>query len=767
MGETVAAMGKAMRRASKALGITKAVKVSKDDAELLEKIRKHVALDADATEAQRKLELDDLRFCDPSTQWADEDRRAREDAGRPCLTEDRLGPFLRQVCNEQRKNKPGVTVNPVDNGGDVDTAEVIQGLIRHIEYNSNADTAYDTAFEWAASVGRGFYRVCTDYVSTDGFEQEILIKRVPNPHLVFVDPAAQESDYSDMQWGGFKSWLSQEDFKRLWPNAQMANMGTGEWKSLGDDAEDWMARDGGACLVVEYFYKEPKKSTIYQLEDGTTVKELPEGVTAKATREAVTDTVKWVKCTAGEILERGEFPSRYIPIVAVLGKETIVDGVRTYSGLIRAGKDPQKRHNYLLTSQVERIAFMPLATWIGAKGFMGNQKALWNRSHKTQMAALEFEIIGDDGQGINAPRLITEEAPIRAVTEAMVGADQGLKAVLGMYDPSLGNREGSQSGLAIGRLQQQAETGNFHYQDNLSRAIRYEGRIILDLLPTIYDTDRVIRIIGEDGTQSTVRINGNPGEGDEGNIREGLPRIFDVKTGKYDVTISTGPSYQSKRQEDRATFMAMLQGPMGQQIATGMPDLVFSVLDTPIARKMADRAKKMLPPQLQDQEDGKPQIPPQVQAQMQQEAQMNQALTQRVNELQDALDKQAIQARATIEKAKVDAEARVEVAKINAQAGLREAEIKAAVPGSVQGAEQFMAQLQQDLGDLQELVLAMHGQMAPKHEGMETPRMEAMEPPHQELGEAPQPLPQPAMTAGADQPMTAGPMAGMEAPNGQ
>ena len=745
-------MGKASRKVLKAIGYLETAKVSKEDAELLETIRKNVELDEDATREQIELELDDLRFCDPTTQWDEKDRRIREGSGRPCLTEDRLGPFLMQVTNEQRKNKPGCQVNPVDSGSDVDTAEVIQGLIRHIEYSSNADTAYDTAFWWAAAVGRGFYRLCTDYTDSESFEQEILIKRVPNPHMVFVDPAAQEADFSDMKWGGFKAWMSVEDFKAQYPKAEMANKGLTEWRSIGDDAPNWMNKDGGACLVVEYFYKDQKPAKLYKFmtETGETVGwELPEGVEAIDSRDAMRTTVKWVKCTAVEILERGELPGEYIPIVAVLGKEMIVNGKRSWAGIIRSGKDPQKRHNYLLTSQVERIAFMPLASWVGAKGFMGKNKEIWANAHKQQMATLEYEITGDEDKPINAPRLITEEAPIRAVTEAMVGAEQGMKAVLGMYDANIGNRQGGESGVAIQRLQSQGETGNYHLQDNLGRAIRYEGRIILSWLPTYYDTPRIVRIIGEDGTQKQIKINGPIQEGDIAD-KEAIGKVFNITTGKYDVTVSTGPSYQTRRQEDQAFLLGMIQNPaMGQMIATKAPDLIAKTMDSPIARELA---KRLTPPEFAEKPGGGAQIPPQVQQQLQQSGQMIEQLTQTVHKLQDEIDGQMAKAQAELAKAQLDSQTKLQIAQMDNEAKLLIAEAQIAGNGMIPELQAKVDELNRQQEELAELALYLHGAVG----GAMPP--EAAEP--VEPAEAPEEV-SPAIPAGA-QPPNAGPEAGME-----
>jgi hypothetical protein len=661
-------MGKLTRKIQKALGFSKTIKVSQEDQDLLDTIREHVALDLEATSEQRELELDDLRFCDPDTQWDDEDRRAREEAGRPVLSEDHLGPFLNNVINEQRKNKPSVQVDPVGGGADVETAEVIQGVMRHDDSTSDADCARDTAFESMVRCGRGFYRICTDYVDEQSFDQEVKIRRIPNIHMVFTDPAAQEADYSDAKWGGFKAWMSQEDFKATWPDAELSKAGASTWASIGDEAEDWMNKDGGAIMVVEYYWKDVQPSKIYQLEDGSVVRTLPEGGKAKAERDSTTTTLRWVKCTAVEILERGEFPAPWVPIIPVLGKELIVNGKKTYSGLIRPGKGPQKRLNYLLTSQVERIAFHPIATWVGARGFMGQMKKVWSSAHKTQVAALEYEIVGDDGDKINAPRLITEEPAINAITGSLLGAQEGIKASLGMFDPSLGNREGSQSGLAIGRLQAQGETGNFHFQDNLSRSIRHEGRIRVHLMSKILDTDRVERIIGDDGARSMVRINAqitDPSEAPFGK-KEAIGRMFDMTTGKYDVITNTGPSYQSKRQEDRAMLLGMLTGPMGQQIATAAPDLMASTLDSPIAKKLSERLKKLLPPQLQDEQTA-PQIPPQVQHQMQQMEGIMQQMGQALQEAQKALETKQIEIQAALQKEQLDNEAMLQKTMIESE----------------------------------------------------------------------------------------------------
>lgn len=727
--------GKTSRKALKSIGFIKTINTPEADEKLLSTIRSNVQLDADATEVQRLLELDDLRFLDPTTQWSDEDRRSRETAGRPCLTEDRLGPFHRQVCNEQRKNKPAVQVNPVDSGADVDTAEVAQGLIRHIEYSSNADIAYDTAFWWAAGPGRGFYRLCTDFVDDESDNQEIQVKRIINPHMVFVDPTAQEGDFSDMKWGGFKSWFSREDFKATWPEAQLSGADSSTWRAVGDDAEDWMDKDGGAILVVEYFYKEFTKGK------------------AKSGRETIKTKVCRVVCTAVEILERSELPGEYIPIIAVLGEEKLVNGQRTWAGLVRAGKDPQKRYNYLLTAETERIAFMPIATWIGARGFMGKDSRVWAAAHKMPIAALEFDIIGADGQGINAPRLITEEAPTQAVTQSKIGAEQGLKAVLGMYDPNMGKNESGQSGIAINRLQAQGETGNYHLQDNLGRALRYEGRIILSWLPTYYDTERIIRIIGEDGTQKQVRINGPVQKPEEALNKEHVGKTFDMTTGRYDVTISAGPSYQSRREEDRMTMGAALTGPMGQLIANRAGDLWAKTLDSPIAKELA---KRLVPPDIaaQNQSGASGQIPPQIKQQMDAMSQQHEQLVQALHAAQDKIEDLEAGNAADMAKAQLDSQTKVAIAEMNNQTELLKVQAQITGAGVVPQLQAKIAELEQSHDELVQLTLAHHDAISGQRPGGD----EQIQPP-QVMPPAGPMAGNPDMPA---QPVNAGQMAGQE-----
>jgi hypothetical protein len=445
-----------------------------------------------------------------------------------------------------------------------------------------------------------------------------------------------------------------------------------------------------------------------------------------------------------------------------LGDEIIQNGERTWSGIVRAGKDPQKRHNYLLTSQIERIAFTPLATWMGAKGFMGKDKSQWQNAHKAQTASLEYEPVDIAGNPAPPPQMVSQEAAIQSVTVALQGSEVGMKAVLGMYDANMGNNQGSDSGIAIQRLQNQGDTGNFHFQDNLSRAIRLEGRIILSWLPVYYDRERIIRIIGEDGAQTTVKINGTIQKPEEGTDKDQVGKIFDLTTGKYDVTISTGPSYQSKRQEDRAMMQAMIASPaLGQIVAQRAGDLVAKTLDSPIATELAER---LMPPDIaaKAQQGNAPQIPPQIQQQMQAMAQQHAQLVQALHAAQDQIEQLTSKADQEMAKAQLDNATKKEIAQMQCEKDILIAETQVLGAGAVPDLKAKIAEYEKQQEDLAQLVLAHHAALVPP-----TPPVDGDQP-SAPMG-APNPsTPQTALAgpmAGDQapaQPLVAGPMAGME-----
>lgn len=700
--------------------------------EFLQKAKDRWKLAVDAHEEQYERGKEDAEFTDPANQWPDNIKSMRGE--KPCLVVDVLTPILKQIVNEQRQNRPAVKVSPVDSQADVKTAEVLQGIVRHIEYNSDADVAYDRACESQVRSGLGFIRVSTAYSDPMSMDQDIQILSVPNPFMVQLDPSSIAPDGSDAQWAFVAEDFTKEDYQAAFPDSQLAGMSSGDWKGIADESPEWMSGQSSACRVVEYFEKTFKKATLYKLEDGSVVTELPEGATAVESRETQLSIVKWYKLNAIEILEETEWGCEWIPLIPVYGDELIIDGKKKYFGLVHRAKDIQKMVNVWKSVQTEVIGLSSKAPWLASVESMAGHEDTWATANIRDWNALPWNAYDESGRQLPPPSRDMQEPAIQAITMALQGSMQDIKAVTGMYDPNLGIRDSSsQSGVAIRNLQHQGQVGNFHFQDNLARSIRHLGRMLVALIRKLYDTPRITRTIGVDESNKMVMVNGQPGDA----LPEGQDQHFDLQTGKYDVTCSVGPSYTSKRQENLALLLDFSKNMPPQQAAL-ITDLVASQLDAPIAEEIARRLKLTLPPELQDKQDGAPDIPPQIQAQMAQAQQQTQALmqqheqlTQALHQVKDQLDDQNAKIQADMAKAQLDAQTKLQIARMGNETEL----IKLQATLDAKSAnDQLLAQLadlQGTHGELQQLVLHLHDAMVHPRE---TPEQEAEEP----VQEAPQ-----------------------------
>lgn len=594
-------------------------KDSKDE-KLLRLSRERFLTASDAEADIRKEALDDLKFR-AGEQWPDEIRRSRMVDMRPCLTINQIPQFIRQVTNDQRQNRPSIQINPVSGGADEDTADVEEGMIRHIQYDSGADAAYDTAFQSAVTSGFGYFRINTAYDDEMSFDQKIQILRIKNPFTVYFDPSCKEPDYSDAMFAFQVEKLSKEEFKDQYPDAEVSQMA--EWTATGDG---WIEKD--ECRVAEYFYREVNSKMIWLISDGTVVDVEPKEFIKKRTTQ--TYSVKWVKHNGYEVLEKTDWPGKWIPIVPVLGDELDIDGNKVLEGLVRQAKDPQRQYNFMASATTETIALAPKAPFIGAEGQFENHETEWQNANTESQPFLQYKPMALSGQQVPPPARQTFEPAIQATTAAMMQSSQDLKAVTGIYQAALGAQGNETSGKGILARQQQSHGANFHFVDNLSRSLRHAGRIIIDLIPHIYDTKRVMRIIGEDGTQKQVTI--SPGGAQP--AAPGVEQVFDVTVGKYDVTVSTGPSYQTKRQEAVASQMQLVSSFPALMPVAG--DILVRNMDWPGANEIADRMEKMLPPQLQENpnEQG---LPPQVQSQISQLTAQNAHLQQALQETTEQL----------------------------------------------------------------------------------------------------------------------------------
>jgi Phage P22-like portal protein len=680
-------------------------------------------------EAERKFRveaLDDLRFR-AGDQWPGSAKRRREARNRPCLTLNVLPARERQILNDRRQNRTAIDVHPVDDNADIETAKILKGMIRHIEYDSNADVAYDRADASAVRMGFGAIRITTEFDGPDSFDQVIKIKSIRNAFNVYLDPSYQEPDGSDAEFGFQFTTYTKEEYKDEFPNSELASLDN--WNSVGDKDPEWLSAD--SVRIVEYFYKESESDKLLLLqnpagdkrtvkksdlpddeieedEDGTYLKS-SEGIRTPIlnTRDMESETVYWCKHNAIELLEpKTVWPSKWIPLVPVLGDELDVDGERKLEGMIRHAKDAVRMKNAMASAQVEAIELAPKAPWIMAEGQNEGYEKMWETANTENYSTLIYKPKTIGSQVLGPPVRLVAEPAINAITEASLQFADELKSITGINDAQLGRTSNEKSGLAINARKEQGQLANFHFADNSRRAQRHVGRILIDLIPKIYDTPRVMRIIGEDGTPDMVKINQPTGK----TTADGQPQIFDVRMGTYDVTVSTGPSYQTKRQESQDSMLQLINSE--PTLLSIIGDLIVKNMDFPNSQEIAERMKKMLPPQLQDDKDAPP-IPPQAQQKIQQYGQMIDQLTAHVNALTEQVKtKQA------------ELESRERIAALQAETQLAINNSQLTSKEAIQGLVSEMEHVHELMGHMvEQRKIDQQGQIADQNAGLQQQQM--------------------------------------------
>jgi len=583
------------------------------------------------------------------------------------VTINRIPQFIRQVTNQQRQMKSSIVVSPSDNEATVEVANVLQSLIRNIEQESNAQEAYNTALNCAAGSSFGYLRVISQFVKGTML-QELRIKRVKNPFLVYMDPSCQEADRSDANYAFVMTEYEKEAFKQEYPNSELSQMP--DWRTLGDKVPDWVTDSG--CRVVEYFVRERRNYTLVQLSDGTCVRKdsiaidldgsflLPGGLSIVQEREDFEYIVKWYKSNGIEILSETIWPGEHIPIVPVLGDEIDINGKTVIESVTRYAKDPQRMFNYWESTETEAIASTPRAPFIGYEGQFEGREAIWGTANVKNHGYLEVKAVVKNGQVLPLPQRNTFEPAIAAIATARAQAVDDMKATTGIYDASLGGRSNENSAKAIVARDTQSDQGTFHYGDNLNNSIRMVGVILLEAIPYYYDTPRIVRIVGDDDEATMVAINQITMEGD-------VQKEYNLTKGKYTVIVKAGTSYASKRVEAVANMIQLTQSyPPLMQIAG---DVLLKNMDWDGAAEAAERFKKTLPPELKPQEfltlpDGRrvpkdqAPVPPQVQQMIAQGQQMISDLSDKVNELNYQIETKQVE---------IESKERIEFAKMRTQ----------------------------------------------------------------------------------------------------
>jgi hypothetical protein len=605
-----------------------------DDEKLVEEAHRRFKECEDREGDARKLWKADLRFAngdsDNGYQWDDVLRRSREsdpNGAKPCLTINKVKQHNRQITNDARQNKPCIRVSPVDSGADKKTAEILNGIVRHIEANSSADTAYDMAGEFAVDAGLGYWRVTTDYAADDSFDQEIYIKAVANPLNVYLGPH-NEPDGSDCKYGFVFEDLPKEEYQARYPNAEEVGWPT-------DVGTDWVGKD--AIRVAEYFKIAEDEDTLCAGPDGEPFllseirakdKDAAKAIEASdeiKKRKVLKKSCKWYLIAGDQINDRRDWLGKYIPIVRVVGEEVLIDGKIERKGHTRPMKDAQRTYNYWTSSGVEYGALQGKQPYIAPAEAVAGFEKYWDNLNKENFPYLPYNSKDEAGNAIDQPQRQMPPVSAPMYMEGMRVASEEMKMASGQYDASMGAKSNETSGRAIMARQREGDNATFHFTDNVARAIRYTGKILIDLIPKVYDTARVVRILGEDGSEDVAHIDPQQQQAvrQEKDLNGAVKEIYNPSVGRYDVTVKVGPSYGTRRQEAFESLNEM--GNRNPQLMAVAGDLVMQAADFPMADQIAERLKKTLPPGLADEKDGPPQIPPEVQAQMQQlEEQMQQ-----------------------------------------------------------------------------------------------------------------------------------------------
>lgn len=599
---------------------------------------------------------DDLRYL-IGDQWPEEVRTEREGEGKPCLTINRLPQFVRQVTGQIRQMNPAIRVVPADNMATEDVAEIFAGLIKQIEYKSDAQTIYEGGAESAAACSIGHWRVRADYADGMTFDQECLIERIHNPFSVFWDPLAKHPTRSDARYCFITEDVAKEDFRDQYPDADMSDVTS---ENQMDAIRQWITAE--TVTVAEYFWVEHKEQEIALLRNGQVVEKPVEGMDIVKRRKVRVPQVKWAKITFNEVLEGPtDVPCRYIPVVAVTGEEWHLGEELYRSSVIRFAKDPQQLYNFARSTQAEVMTLQPKAPYMVTTKQINGLETFWNEANTRNRPYLPYHPDAAAPPPMRVPPPVASQAVAMEVQQSA----EDMKGTTGIYDASLGAQSNEKSGVAIRERKMEAQTNTSVYADNMVKAITQTGKILVSMIPKVYDTQRVIRILGEDDQEKQVLINSLMVANGE------YVPVNDLTMGSYDVRISVGPSYETKRQEASEGMMAFLQAV--PQAAPMVADLIAKMQDWPESDRVAERLRKALPPGMAE-DDEQQQSPEAMQAAQMQQQQQAQAMQQQ----QAAMQMEMAKAQAEIRKAEAEAvEAEADAMKAQMEAQMMQLQMNA------------------------------------------------------------------------------------------
>lgn len=547
----------------------------------------------------------------------------RQLMGRPCLTINKTQQHNLQIINDGKQNKPGVTIRPVGDEASFEAAQVFQEVVRHVEYISNAETVYDYAASFQVSAGWGYWEVTTEFIKPKSFDQEIYIRRVKDPRSVYLDPDINEVDGSDARFGFIFTDMPRDLYEAEYP----------KFKDVGSNAlfheytYGWIQKD--IVRVARYFRKEQRedKYVMFTLETGEQLegliselgpeakkrfneikkaqRKIPRDQRDYRERDVVTDDITIYKIAGNRIIQREPWLGIYIPIVRLIGTETIIDGIWDCKGHTRALLDPQRIYNINSSANVEFGALQSKVPWLAPAAAIEGLEEYWKTANTVNHSVLPFNHMSEDGQPIPPPVRPPPPQASPAYVQQLKIAQEEMMMVSGQWQAQMGENENAKSGVAINQRQRQGDRATYHFIDNQAVAIRFTGKILIDLIPKIYDTKRVIRIEAKDGSVMDVTIDPNAqqpfekinqDEPQTDNAQQIAQIIFNPSVGTYDVQSDTGPSFATRRQE---AFNALTQIAAQNKEFMGIAgDILWKVADFPEAQVLAQRWRKIIPPNI-------------------------------------------------------------------------------------------------------------------------------------------------------------------------
>lgn len=639
---------------------------TKDEDDLIDQAKEDFKT-GQSWEAPARINFEyDYKFANGDThnkyQWDNDIIQARELDDKPCLTVNKVQQHNLMVINDAKQNKPGVRIRPVGDEASFEGAQIFQELVYHTEYISSAENVYDSATSFQVQAGWGYWRIDTDYINDKTFDQEVYIRHIKDPRSVYLDPDINEIDGSDARWGLIFEDMDKELFKKKYPKFASV-MGN---STLGNKGDGWITDE--QVRIALYYYKEEKEDKLVHWINPNDQQQVIEKVSelddmqkllyqaikkepaAKAAyqfkeRNVISNDIHWCKIAGDRIIEGPtRWLGKYIPIVRLVGTETVIDGIWDCKGHTRALINAQQIYNTMTSANVEFISSQSKIPWVAPSAAIEGFEEYYKTANRVNHSYLPYNAYDDDGNQMQPPQRNSAVSGGQGYVQQMQVAQNELMMASGQYQAQMGENENAKSGVAINARQRQGDRATYHFIDNQAVAIRFTGKILIDLYPKVYDTPRIKKILAQDGKRMNVKIDVEAGQELQNTTDPNNPTmdngqkvteyVFNPEFGQYDIQADTGPSFATKRMETAQNMMELIKA--DEKLLAVGGDILVRNLDFAGAEDLAQRMYNMMPPQVKGEG-----LPPEIEKAMHQASDMIQGLQAQVGQLtQQVKDKE-------------------------------------------------------------------------------------------------------------------------------